>query len=112
MDDEIDPVGEDLRGFREDRVDRGRLGDVAMPDDVGVELLGEGLDPLAQGIALIGEGEFGAVGAGAAGDAPGDRAVVGDPEDDAPLARQKALPVFRHDRSRSRATPFGAGGPP
>ncbi len=45
-----------------------------------VEFAGQGLDPLAQGVALVGEGEVGPVLAGAAGDAPGDRTVVGDAE--------------------------------
>ena len=43
---------------------RGRIGDVAMADHGGVELLRERLDPLLQRVALIGEGELGAVLAG------------------------------------------------
>ena len=44
---------------------------------------GERLDALQQRIALISEGQLGAVGAQHLGDAPGDRVVVGDPHDQA-----------------------------
>ena len=60
-----------------------------MADDGGVELCGQRLDPLLQRVALIGEGELGALRVRGPGDAPGDRAVVGDAHDQAALARQE-----------------------
>ena len=49
---------------------RGRIGDVAMADDRGVELLRQRLDALFQRVALIGESQFGAVVAGRPGRCP------------------------------------------
>ena len=57
-----------------------------MADHQPADLLRERLDPLLQRIALIGEGELGAVRVRGLGDAPGDRAVVGDAHDQAALA--------------------------
>ena len=79
----------------EDRVDGGGLGDVAMADDEPADLLGERLDPLLQRVALIGEGELGALRVAGLGDAPGDRPVVGDPHDQAALAAHETG-GFRH----------------
>jgi hypothetical protein len=84
-----------------------------MADDGGVELAGERLDPLLQRVALIGQGQRGAVLVGRPGDAPGDRAVVRDPHDQAALAGQDARPgrlgdarderaLARQDRRRDR----------
>jgi hypothetical protein len=52
------------------------------PADLG----GERLDALLQRIALLGEGKLGAGRVACLGNAPGDRAVVGNAEDHAPLA--------------------------
>ena len=72
--------------FGEDRVDRRRIGDVAMAGDDRAELGGQRLDALLQRVALVGQRKFGSgIGAGL-GDAPGDRTVVGDAHDDAALA--------------------------
>jgi hypothetical protein len=49
-----------------------------MADDMGAQFRRQRLDALLQRIALIGEGEFGAVVVGSLGDAPGDRSVVRD----------------------------------
>src|SRR4249920_3021672 len=69
-----------------------------MADDGGAEGLGKGLDALLQGVALVGEGEIGALRAGGGGDAPGDRAVVRHPHDEAALARKNAGPRrIRHE---------------
>ena len=65
----------------EHRVDARRIGDVAMPDDQAVHLLGQRLDALLERLALVGEGKVGAVVAAGARDAPGDRAVVGHAHD-------------------------------
>ena len=46
---------------REGCVERRLVGHVAMTDDQPADLLGERLDAFLQGVALIGEGEFGAV---------------------------------------------------
>ena len=46
---------------REGGVDGRGLGHVAMPDDDPVDLLRQWLDPLLQRIALIGEGQIGAL---------------------------------------------------
>ena len=80
---------------REDRIDGRGLGDVAMADHAAADLLGQRLDPLLQGVALIGEGELGAVRMAGLGDAPGDRPVVGDPHDQAALAAHQTG-GFRH----------------
>ena len=62
-------------------IDGRRLGDVAVADDDAADLLGQRLDPLLQRVALVGEGEFGAVVAAGPRDTPGDRAVVGHAHD-------------------------------
>ena len=85
MHDEVERAPGLLRG-REHRVDGRRLGDVAMAEHLRADLLRQRLDALLQRIALIGEGDFGALGAAGLGDAPGERPVVGDPQDQAALA--------------------------
>ena len=55
----------------------------------GAERLGQRQRAAAESAALIGEGEFGALAREHAGDAPGDRAVVGDAHDEAALARHQ-----------------------
>ncbi len=55
------------------------------------EFRGQRLDALLQGIALIGERQLGALRGAGLGDAPGDRAVVGDAENQALLAGHQAL---------------------
>ncbi len=74
------------RGRREHRVDGGGIGDVAMADHEAVDLPGERLDPLLEGVALIGEREFRAVSPRGLGDAPSDRSIVGNAQDQAALA--------------------------
>ena len=89
------------RTLREHRVDGRRLRDVTVADDLRIEVPGEGLDPLLQSVALIGEGEVGALTVGGLGDAPGDRPVVGDPHDQAALARKDARLRLRHESPES-----------
>ena len=99
-----------MRDLGEDRVDGRGLGDVAMADDQPADLLGQRLDPLLQRIALIGEGELGALRAAGLGDAPGDRAVVGDPHDQAALAAHETGGVRHVPRSApGTAASYGIG---
>ena len=74
-----------LRG-REHGVDGRRIGHVAMAEHLRADLLRQRLDALLQRIALVGEGNVGALGAAGPGDAPGQRPVVGDPQDQTALA--------------------------
>ena len=52
--------------------------DIGLFDDRGADRLGERHGAAAESAALIGEGKLGALAVQHAGDAPGDRAVVGD----------------------------------
>ena len=91
MDDEVH-VAPTLSNGGEHGIDAGIVGDVAGHDEVDADGLGEGGHPLAERLALVGEGQLGAVGGGGARDAPGDRAFVGDAHDQAALAsHQPAL---------------------
>ena len=85
------------------------LGDVAMADDQAADFLRQRLDPLFQRVALIGEGELGALRVAGLGDAPGDRAVVGDPHDQAALAAHETR-GFRHAVPRCGAEPAASYG--
>ena len=62
------------------------------------EALGQRDHPPPEALALVGEGELRAVRREGPGDAPGDRMVVGDPEDQRPLAREQAR--LRHRLTR------------
>ena len=70
----------------EHRIERGRLGDVAMADHQPVYLLGQRLNPLLERVALIGEGEISTLVAAGTRDTPGNRAVIGDTHDQAAFA--------------------------
>ena len=70
----------------EDGVHRRRVGHVAMAGDMRAELGGERLDALLQRVALVGERELRAGCVRGRGDAPGERAVVGDAHDQPALA--------------------------
>ena len=59
-------------------------------DNFEPRLCGERAHPLAERLALIGEGEFGALGRQRLGDAPGDRMIVGDAHDEAALAAHQS----------------------
>ncbi|MSO81664.1 MAG: YihY family inner membrane protein [Alphaproteobacteria bacterium] len=85
MDDEVEPAPA-LRQRGEHRVHARFVGDVGGQDDGAADALGQRADALGQRLALIGEGELGAFGGHRAGDAPGDRTVVGDAHDEAALA--------------------------
>ena len=74
------------------------------PTTMRADLLGERLDALLQRIALIGEGQFGAMASAGLGDAPGERAVVGDPHDQAAFTAHEARDV-RHFLTSVAASP-------
>ena len=88
------------------------IGDVAMADDMRAELGGERLDALLQRVALIGERELRALRARGAGDAPGDRAVVGDAHDEAALAGHQLPAHASAPRSPGRPRPWRPRVPP
>jgi len=69
----------------EGRVHRGDILDVAGQDQRRACALGQRLHPLAERLALIGEGHLRAMGVQGARDAPGDRVLVGDAHDEAAL---------------------------
>ena len=73
---------EDAEGL----VHRGVVGDVALDERGDADLGGERLDALLERLALVGEGDLGALVGERLGDAPGDRVLVGDAHDEAALA--------------------------
>ncbi len=87
MDQKVE-LAPELVDLGEHRVDRGRVGHVAMAHDRGVEFPRQRPHPLFERLALVGEGQFGARRARRLGDAPGDRPIVGDPHDEAAPAGQ------------------------
>jgi len=86
------------------RIDGGGLGDVAIADHDAADLLRQRLDALPQRLALIGESDFSAMAAAGLGDAPAERAVVGDPHDQPALAAHEAR-VVRHSLTSVAASP-------
>ena len=89
VDDEIE-VAPDRAELGEGGVERGRLGHVAVDQGRRAQRLDQGDDALLERLALIGEGELGALAGQRLGDAPGDRAIIGDPHDEAALAGHDA----------------------
>ena len=79
----------------EDAVDALVVGDVARHHRVRANRLRQGPHALSQRFSLKGEAEFGALGMGGAGDAPGDGPVIGDTHDESALAGHKAFAI-RH----------------
>ena len=79
MDQEIDAAPFFGEGG-EHRLDRCLVGDVAREHELGADLFGQRLDPLLDGLALIGEGDLGALIGHGLGDAPGDGAIIGNAE--------------------------------
>jgi hypothetical protein len=73
----------------------------------GADQARERLDPLAERLALIREGELRAMRRERLGDAPGDRVVIRDPHDQSALALHQTLHeshhTFRFTWSRSRS---------
>jgi hypothetical protein len=85
MHDEVD-LAPLLLDCGEHRVDGSRIGDVAVAEQGGAEFGGERLDALLQRLALPGQTDLGSSVAAGPRDAIGDRSVIGETEDDAPLA--------------------------
>jgi hypothetical protein len=83
---------------REGGIDALGFGDVTITNHNAADIAGKRLDAFLERIALVGEGERGAVGVARLGDAPGERTMVGDPHDQATLAAQKPR-NFRHSLS-------------
>ena len=67
-------------------IDAGDVLDVAGQHQFDAERFRQRLDALAERLALIGEGELGALRGQRLGDAPGDRMIIGDAHDQAALA--------------------------
>jgi hypothetical protein len=91
---EIDPAPCLLHRL-EHGVDGRGIGDVAVAEQQPAELLRERLDALFQRVALPGQRDLGAGGLACLGDAPGDRAIIGDTEDYSALALHQAG-ILRH----------------
>jgi hypothetical protein len=70
----------------EDGLERLVVLDVGFDDDLRAHRLDERLHALAEGVALVGEGEFGAVLMQSLRNAPGDGVIIGDAHDQAALA--------------------------
>ena len=100
MDDEIEaaPIGGQSG---KDLVHARFVVDVARQDMRGPDLIGQGLHPLQQGFALVGEGEGRTLGRGRPRDAPGDGAVVGDTHDQAALAGHKPAPIAHENPAKA-----------
>ena len=73
----------------EDRIQRGAVGDVARQHHVGTDRLRERFDPFAERVPLVGQRQPGTGASHRLGDAPGQRTIVGDPHDQALLARHQ-----------------------
>ena len=106
MHDEIEPSPA-LAKAREHRIEARLGGDVGLDDDIAVEAFRERPHALAQCVALVGEGEPGAVVVQCLGDAPGERAVIGDAHDEPLLPGHHAhfLSLRRRRGARDRAGP-------
>ncbi len=85
VDEEIDAAPR-LADGREHLVDRSDVLDVARQHHLRADQLGERLHAPAERVALIGEGELGAVRRERARDAPRDRVIVRNPHHEAALA--------------------------
>src|ERR1700761_5637523 len=70
----------------EDAVDRAKVLDIAGQGYIRADAFSERPDALAQGVALIGEGQLGAMIRKRLGDTPGDGMIVGDAHDEAALS--------------------------
>ena len=90
MDEEIE-LAPALRHECEHRVEARAVGHVAMAGDLRAEFGGQRLDALLEGFALIGQRDLGALIGAGLGDAPGDRPVVGDAQDQAAFSGHQAV---------------------
>src|SRR5436305_4067640 len=86
MDEQIELPAEDLAGLPDDAGDVVVRADIALGDERGVDAAGQLADAGLDALALVGEGEPGTRVGETLRDRPPDRALVGDPEDEAALA--------------------------
>src|SRR5436190_6295566 len=86
MDEQIELPAEGLAGLPDDSGDVVVRADVALGDERGIDAAGQFADPGFDPLSLVGEGKAGAGVGETLRDRPGDRALVGDPEDQAALA--------------------------
>src|ERR1700730_2007180 len=111
MHDEIEPrplLGE----HSENAVEARFIGDVAIHHDLAAEAVGKRADALGERVALEGEGDLGALGMDRFGDAPSDRAIVGDAHDEAPLAGHERLYVHPYISPRTAPAQGAKAGHP
>jgi len=90
-------------------IDAGLVGNVAGQHEIGADARRQRADPALQRLALEREGQFRALRSAGIGDAPGQRAVIGDPHHDTTAAGEQGahgrgrgaafLVRFRHGRS-------------
>ena len=66
----------------EHRIEALFVGNIGVDDEIAVEAFGERLHALAERLALIGESQPGARSVQRLGDAPGERAIIGDAHDE------------------------------
>ena len=78
-----------LLKFGEDAIDGCDVLDIAGQQQLRAERIGQRLDALAEGLALIGEGQFGAMRMELLRDAPGNRVIVRDAHHQAAVARHQ-----------------------
>src|SRR5262249_58212187 len=96
---------------RKSGVDEVGFGAVGVADHQPADLLRQRFNPFLQRLALISEGELGALPVASLCDTPGERAVVGDTRDQAAFAAQETR-GFRHDLPRCAAdyeSPYDTG---
>ena len=90
MNQEID-LAPGLLQFGENIVDGRNVFDIAGQKDVGANGIGQRLHALAEGFALIGEGQFGPVLAQFTRDAPGNGMIIGDAHHQAAPALHQSI---------------------
>ena len=97
MDDEIQ-LAPTLSDLGKGRVQRGVVIHVDIDQKIRTKAGRQRLNPLAEGIALIGKGQLCALIGQRLGDAPGDRAVIRDPHDETAFAlhqiRHGSYPLY------------------
>ena len=91
--------GPGLRQVGEELVDLRVVADVAIEDELRVEVGGEFGDAVLEALAHVAEGEFGAFAVAGPGDAVGDRAVVKHAGDQQAFAGEKSHGRWRRGRA-------------
>ncbi len=90
VDEDVEAAAEGLRYLGEDALDVVVRPDVALGDERARHGLGEVADALLDPLALVREGDLCALGGEAVGDRPGNRALVGDAQDERLLPLEPA----------------------